>query len=84
MEHLLRKCPLCGGEATIEIRSTGYHYGKNAITNRYVVRCTKCLLSSRECESYIWQDNKGRIHEDKNGASEAVDLWNKRVPTEGE
>lgn len=83
MDHLLRKCPLCGGEAKVKILSHGIDYSNNAISNLYVVQCTKCKLTTRSCESYIWQDDNGRIQDERNGAREAVDLWNKRVQTEG-
>ena len=80
---ILENCPFCGGEARLRQMTSGFRTGRAMITNSYVAGCDECRIWTSSCESEIWQDDKGQIHVDKNGAEDAARAWNKRVHDEG-
>ena len=70
-------CPFCGGEAELIQKTNGYTSGK--ITNQYIVECEECGIHTKTYESKIYQLDDGRVCIDKNGAVDAIDVWNRRA-----
>ena len=79
VENLIKPCPFCGGEAKLIMKTDGMHHAKYAtIINNYVCGCEICGIYTPYCESKIYQDAKGCVCIDRNGAIDAIDMWNKR------
>jgi hypothetical protein len=81
-EFFLERCPFCGGEAKLVRTSTGYAQCVSAITDRFLVRCSHCHseTESRPCDIRINGD--GVVKVIRNGAEEAVQLWNNRTKSD--
>lgn len=79
---IIKPCPHCGGEAKILQKTSGYSERFHDIRNGYIVVCEKCKIQTPTCESRIWQDAEGCVHIDRNGAVDALDLWNERKSEE--
>ena len=75
----LKRCPFCGGDASLIQVTGGTKLNPATITNRYIVRCNKCDMASPCFDSNIWQDKNGEVHVDANGAELAIGAWNMRV-----
>ena len=84
VEKLIKACPFCGGEAELIMKTDGMHQAgpkiakRATIVNNYVCGCGTCGIYTPYCESKIYQDEKGYVCIDRNGAIDAIDLWNKR------
>lgn len=73
----LKKCPFCGSEGKLIQTTTGIDY-TGIIQHTYKVKCSKCDVETRTCASKIFQDEKGDVHIELNGADDAIKLWNMR------
>ena len=78
-ETILKKCPFCGNEAKLIQNANGHSFNPLAILNRYHVECCECKISTPTYESKIYQDSKGEVHIDANGAELAIEVWNRRT-----
>ena len=78
-DFFLERCPFCGGKAELVRTSTGYARCDSAIIDKFRVRCSHCHseTESRPCDIRINGD--GVVEVIRNGAEEAVQLWNNRT-----
>lgn len=75
---VLKSCPFCGGEAELVKTSKGYASGDGAITDAFRVRCSNCFIGTESRESDIRIDKNGSLEVRRNGAEEAIQIWNRR------
>lgn len=76
----LKPCSHCGGQAKLIQTTSGYTSGQPiTLTNQYVIECSECGIRTRAYASRIYQRIDGMVCIDKNGAIDAMDVWNRRA-----
>ena len=76
---VLLPCPMCGGEVRLRRVSSSYTTSPTTIMDKWTVECPRCVRSNAY-ESKIFQDEKGKVIIENNGADEARLAWNTRAP----
>lgn len=76
---IIRSCPFCGNGGKLYLRKELCTTNPVTIRNSYAVGCSKCQIYTPICESCIFQDHKGMVIVEKNGAKDAIERWNKRI-----
>lgn len=76
---VLKSCPFCGGEAELEKTSKGYAPGYSAITDAFRVCCSHCFCGTESRQSDIRINGNGFLEVRRNGAEEAIQIWNRRT-----
>jgi hypothetical protein len=75
----LDRCPFCGGKAELVKISKDYSPVDGAITDAFMVRCSHCSARTNARASNVRIDGDGCIKVNRNGADEAIQLWNNRT-----
>ena len=70
-------CPFCGSSAEL-VRKNIRVADDGIIKNEYFVRCKVCKATTRDCASFIFQNEKGEIKVESDGAMRAIECWNSR------
>lgn len=76
---VLKSCPFCGGKAELVKTSKGYASRESAIKDAFRVRCSNCFVGTEVQHSDIRINENGFLEVIRNGAEEAIRIWNRRT-----
>ena len=76
---VLKSCPFCGGKAELVKTLKGYESRDGAITDVFKVRCPNCFVGTESQRSDIRINKNGFLEVRRNGAEEAIRIWNRRT-----
>ena len=74
----IKKCPFCGGEATLCKSNDRYYEVKKKMIADFSVKCEKCSFYSPPFRTEVCIEKTGKVHIIKNGAEDAIAFWNRR------
>lgn len=78
-QGVLLPCPFCGREVALRRVCSSYASNPSTIRDKWTVECPKGCVNNNTYESNIFQDDKGVIIIQNNGAVEARLAWNIRM-----